>query len=149
MSSHLPSSKTLQAIGGPRAPFSSSFPPSFSSSSHCLNPLSCSPPFIFAENLTSCRILSHLATEMTVVRGLEEELTNEFEEVRPPTLRSVVSCNGPRRTSNFTFRAPQENFTIDDFELGPVLGVGSFSKVWDLISYSFQCAFSFESFVSF
>ncbi|KAI0507858.1 hypothetical protein KFK09_013986 [Dendrobium nobile] len=66
---------------------------------------------------------------MTVVRGLEEELTNEFEEVRPPTLRSVVSCNGPRRTSNFTFRAPQENFTIDDFELGPVLGVGSFSKV--------------------
>ncbi|XP_020681167.1 3-phosphoinositide-dependent protein kinase 2 [Dendrobium catenatum] len=66
---------------------------------------------------------------MTVVRGLDEELTNEFEEVRPPTLRSVVSCNGPRRTSNFTFRAPQENFTIDDFELGPVLGVGSFSKV--------------------
>ncbi|KAH0460428.1 hypothetical protein IEQ34_011091 [Dendrobium chrysotoxum] len=80
-------------------------------------------------NLASCRILSHLPTEMTVVRGLEEELTNEFEEVRPPTLRSVVSCNGPRRTSNFTFRAPQENFTIDDFELGPVLGVGSFSKM--------------------
>ncbi|XP_020590490.1 3-phosphoinositide-dependent protein kinase 2-like isoform X2 [Phalaenopsis equestris] len=67
---------------------------------------------------------------MTVVRGWREESTNEFEvEVRAPSLRSVVSCSGPPRSSNFTFRAPQENFTIDDFVLGPVLGVGSFSKV--------------------
>ncbi|CAM8974627.1 hypothetical protein QQ045_028759 [Rhodiola kirilowii] len=30
---------------------------------------------------------------------------------------------------NFVFRAPQENFSIQDFELGKIYGVGSYSKV--------------------
>ncbi|KAK8966194.1 3-phosphoinositide-dependent protein kinase 1 [Platanthera guangdongensis] len=67
---------------------------------------------------------------MTVRRECRESSTNEFEaRVRPPLLGNSVRCSAPPRMSNFTFRAPQENFTVDDFELGPVLGVGSFSKV--------------------
>ncbi|XP_024971759.1 3-phosphoinositide-dependent protein kinase 2-like isoform X1 [Cynara cardunculus var. scolymus] len=33
------------------------------------------------------------------------------------------------RSKGFVFRAPQENFTIHDFELGKIYGVGSYSKV--------------------
>lgn len=33
------------------------------------------------------------------------------------------------RSKSFKFRAPQENFTIQDFELGKIYGVGSYSKV--------------------
>ena len=34
-----------------------------------------------------------------------------------------------QRSKSFAFRAPQENFTIQDFELGKIFGVGSYSKV--------------------
>lgn len=33
------------------------------------------------------------------------------------------------RSRSFAFRAPQENFTVQDFELGKIYGVGSYSKV--------------------
>ncbi|KAI3778353.1 hypothetical protein L2E82_07592 [Cichorium intybus] len=33
------------------------------------------------------------------------------------------------KSSSFKFRAPQENFTIQDFEMGKIYGVGSYSKV--------------------
>lgn len=33
------------------------------------------------------------------------------------------------RSKSFAFRAPQEHFTIQDFELGKIYGVGSYSKV--------------------
>ncbi|OAY45803.1 3-phosphoinositide-dependent protein kinase 2 isoform X2 [Manihot esculenta] len=33
------------------------------------------------------------------------------------------------RSKSFAFRAPQENFSIQDFELGKIYGVGSYSKV--------------------
>ncbi|KNA05015.1 hypothetical protein SOVF_194340 [Spinacia oleracea] len=36
---------------------------------------------------------------------------------------------GVQRGKSFQFRAPQENFTIEDFELGKIYGVGSYSKV--------------------
>ncbi|GLT66756.1 hypothetical protein SLA2020_391050 [Shorea laevis] len=42
------------------------------------------------------------------------------------------SSNGSNtmlRSKSFAFRAPQENFTIQDFELGKIYGVGSYSKV--------------------
>ncbi|XP_021890541.1 3-phosphoinositide-dependent protein kinase 1 [Carica papaya] len=41
------------------------------------------------------------------------------------------SSNGSnvQRSKSFAFRAPQENFTIQDFELGKIYGVGSYSKV--------------------
>ena len=32
-------------------------------------------------------------------------------------------------SKSFAFRAPQENFSIQDFELGKIYGVGSYSKV--------------------
>ncbi|KAI4385758.1 hypothetical protein MLD38_003751 [Melastoma candidum] len=34
-----------------------------------------------------------------------------------------------QRSKSFAFRAPQENFSIQDFELGKMYGVGSYSKV--------------------
>ncbi|XP_035836877.1 3-phosphoinositide-dependent protein kinase 1 isoform X2 [Helianthus annuus] len=33
------------------------------------------------------------------------------------------------KAKSFKFRAPQENFTIQDFEMGKIFGVGSYSKV--------------------
>ncbi|CAA0829236.1 3-phosphoinositide-dependent protein kinase 2 [Striga hermonthica] len=37
--------------------------------------------------------------------------------------------NHPQRSKSFAFRAPQENFSIKDFELEKIYGVGSYSKV--------------------
>ncbi|KAI4370687.1 hypothetical protein MLD38_019008 [Melastoma candidum] len=37
--------------------------------------------------------------------------------------------NDVERPKSFAFRAPQENFSIHDFELGKMYGVGSYSKV--------------------
>ncbi|KAJ8766114.1 hypothetical protein K2173_020630 [Erythroxylum novogranatense] len=43
---------------------------------------------------------------------------------------STSSNNGNvLRSKSFAFRAPQENFSIQDFELGKIYGVGSYSKV--------------------
>ncbi|KAH9616016.1 hypothetical protein KSS87_003291 [Heliosperma pusillum] len=36
---------------------------------------------------------------------------------------------GVERGKSFQFRAPQENFSVQDFELGKIYGVGSYSKV--------------------
>lgn len=57
-----------------------------------------------------------------------------------------ISCNDPSpdggasrdilRSNSFAFRAPQENFCIEDFDLGKIYGVGSYSKV-SLISLGF------------
>lgn len=41
------------------------------------------------------------------------------------------------RPKSFAFRAPQENFTIQDFELGKIYGVGSYSKVQPLCPFYF------------
>lgn len=50
----------------------------------------------------------------------------------------VKNCNSPSnggasnnilKSKSFSFRAPQENFSIEDFELGKIYGVGSYSKV--------------------
>ncbi|KAJ8639640.1 hypothetical protein MRB53_016334 [Persea americana] len=42
---------------------------------------------------------------------------------------SNCSPNGVPRSRSITFRAPQEQFSIQDFELGKIYGVGSYSKV--------------------
>ncbi|TXG49388.1 hypothetical protein EZV62_025263 [Acer yangbiense] len=39
------------------------------------------------------------------------------------------NCPNVQRSKSFAFRAPQENFTIQDFELGKIYGVGSYSKL--------------------
>ncbi|KAH0763624.1 hypothetical protein KY290_019697 [Solanum tuberosum] len=41
----------------------------------------------------------------------------------------IENTPNPQRSKSFAFRAPQENFTIQDFELGKIYGVGSYSKV--------------------
>ncbi|CAN0910590.1 3-phosphoinositide-dependent protein kinase 2 [Linum grandiflorum] len=40
-----------------------------------------------------------------------------------------ANSGNPPRSNSFSFRAPQENFSIQDFELGKIYGVGSYSKV--------------------
>ncbi|XP_044461827.1 3-phosphoinositide-dependent protein kinase 2 [Mangifera indica] len=40
-----------------------------------------------------------------------------------------TNCENVQRSKSFAFRAPQENCTIQDFELGKIYGVGSYSKV--------------------
>ncbi|XP_051116213.1 3-phosphoinositide-dependent protein kinase 2-like [Andrographis paniculata] len=62
--------------------------------------------------------------------GTVDKMEKEFES------KIGVSCNdnsnsnsNPQRSKNFVFRAPQENFSIQDFELGKIYGVGSYSKV--------------------
>ncbi|CAN1318875.1 3-phosphoinositide-dependent protein kinase 2 [Linum perenne] len=45
------------------------------------------------------------------------------------TTSTAISNGNPPKCKSFTFRAPQENFTIQDFELGKIYGVGSYSKV--------------------
>lgn len=49
------------------------------------------------------------------------------------------SSNGGnvQRSKSFAFRAPQEQFTIQDFELGKIYGVGSYSKVCAFVLFSF------------
>ncbi|KAG0452494.1 hypothetical protein HPP92_025158 [Vanilla planifolia] len=45
-------------------------------------------------------------------------------------LQQKQEQQGPvQRSGSITFRAPLESFTIDDFELGKMYGVGSYSKV--------------------
>ncbi|KAL8136556.1 hypothetical protein V2J09_002557 [Rumex salicifolius] len=49
-----------------------------------------------------------------------------------PDNNGSIGSNGGgngNKGENFQFRAPQERFTIQDFELGKVYGVGSYSKV--------------------
>ncbi|KAF3777773.1 3-phosphoinositide-dependent protein kinase 2 [Nymphaea thermarum] len=59
-------------------------------------------------------------------------MEREFEQkVGLNTGSRHESCNGSTRSRNFAFRAPQENFTINDFELGKFYGVGSYSKSGD------------------
>lgn len=42
---------------------------------------------------------------------------------------SSNDANNAQRSTSFVFRAPQENFSAQDFELGKIYGVGSYSKV--------------------
>ncbi|KAJ4971367.1 hypothetical protein NE237_004466 [Protea cynaroides] len=55
----------------------------------------------------------------------ETTMENDFE----PKIRPQNSDSSVQRTRSFAFRAPQEQFTIHDFELGKIYGVGSYSKV--------------------
>ncbi|WOL15645.1 3-phosphoinositide-dependent protein kinase 2-like isoform X1 [Canna indica] len=67
----------------------------------------------------------------TVGADGEEEMERDFEaklRLQQPSMGGV-SSKAVQRTNSIAFRAPQEQFTIDDFELGKVFGVGSYSKV--------------------
>ncbi|VFQ96478.1 unnamed protein product [Cuscuta campestris] len=62
---------------------------------------------------------------MEMVREGTDSLEREFESMA--RLESNPSSVG--RSTSFSFRAPQEKFSIQDFELGKIYGVGSYSKV--------------------
>ncbi|XP_020595599.1 3-phosphoinositide-dependent protein kinase 1-like [Phalaenopsis equestris] len=60
---------------------------------------------------------------MAIGEGGGEEMEKNFEtELR-------LQHSPAQRSNSITFRAPQEPFTIRDFEIGKIYGVGSYSKV--------------------
>lgn len=65
--------------------------------------------------------------------GMVDKMEKEFESklgIQSNDSANDGNGNGnPQRSKNFSFRAPQENFSIQDFELGKIYGVGSYSKV--------------------
>lgn len=76
---------------------------------------------------------------LAVVGGGGAKMEHEFDSKL--RIQDDSSNNGSRggggenggkpvqRGKSFQFRAPQENFTVEDFELGKIYGVGSYSKV--------------------
>ncbi|XP_031117127.1 3-phosphoinositide-dependent protein kinase 2-like [Ipomoea triloba] len=58
-----------------------------------------------------------------------EEGSNMEKEFDSKVKLQNSSSTNSQRSKSFAFRAPQENFTIQDFELGKIYGVGSYSKV--------------------
>ncbi|KAH0466065.1 hypothetical protein IEQ34_006168 [Dendrobium chrysotoxum] len=65
---------------------------------------------------------------MAIGEGVREEMEKDFETML--RLQHNHGQQGPvQRSNSITFRAPQEHFTIDDFELGKMYGAGSYSKV--------------------
>lgn len=68
--------------------------------------------------------------------GAAEEMDKDFEaklRLQNTSAGAAVAAggnpNGVPRSRSITFRAPQEQFNIQDFELGKIYGVGSYSKV--------------------
>ncbi|KAJ6358033.1 hypothetical protein OIU78_005790 [Salix suchowensis] len=63
------------------------------------------------------------------------EMEREFDSklriqsANHPSSSSSNNNGSVQRSKSFAFRAPQENFSIHDFELGKIYGVGSYSKV--------------------
>ncbi|XP_064966014.1 3-phosphoinositide-dependent protein kinase 2 isoform X2 [Musa acuminata AAA Group] len=71
---------------------------------------------------------------MAVGGGGGEEMERDFEaklRLQQPETTGDGGHARPavQRTNSIVFRAPQEQFTINDFELGKIYGVGSYSKV--------------------
>ncbi|KAI0519631.1 hypothetical protein KFK09_007085 [Dendrobium nobile] len=65
---------------------------------------------------------------MAIGEGVRDEMEKDFETML--RLQHNHGQQGPvQRSNSITFRAPQEHFTIDDFELGKMYGAGSYSKV--------------------
>lgn len=65
---------------------------------------------------------------MMAIGGGREQMEKDFEgKLR---LQHTHGKDGQvQRSKSITFRAPQEQFTINDFEIGKLYGVGSYSKV--------------------
>jgi 3-phosphoinositide dependent protein kinase-1 len=60
-----------------------------------------------------------------------EEMEKEFEsKLRLQQQQQLAKKQeAMQRANSIAFRAPQEQFTIDNFELGKMYGTGSYSKV--------------------
>ncbi|PSR92971.1 3-phosphoinositide-dependent protein kinase [Actinidia chinensis var. chinensis] len=62
---------------------------------------------------------------LVVIGGEGADMEKDFDS----KLKIQNNSSGVQRSKSFAFRAPQENFTVHDFELGKIYGVGSYSKV--------------------
>ncbi|GER28933.1 3-phosphoinositide-dependent protein kinase [Striga asiatica] len=60
--------------------------------------------------------------------NMEKEFDSKLRIEKDPSSNAGIN-NHPQRSKSFAFRAPQENFSIQDFELEKIYGVGSYSKV--------------------
>ncbi|KAK4431075.1 3-phosphoinositide-dependent protein kinase [Sesamum alatum] len=60
---------------------------------------------------------------------MEQEFDSKLRIENNSSSSSNMDNSNPQRSKSFAFRAPQENFSIQDFELGKIYGVGSYSKV--------------------
>ncbi|KAK4385602.1 3-phosphoinositide-dependent protein kinase [Sesamum angolense] len=60
---------------------------------------------------------------------MEQEFDSKLRIENNSSSSSNTDNSNPQRSKSFAFRAPQENFSIQDFELGKIYGVGSYSKV--------------------
>ena len=58
-----------------------------------------------------------------------EEMEKDFEARLRLQQRSNGSGAAIQKLGSMSFRAPQEHFTIQDFQLGKIYGAGSYSKV--------------------
>jgi 3-phosphoinositide dependent protein kinase-1 len=61
-----------------------------------------------------------------------EEMEKEFESklrLQQQQQQLAKKQEAMQRANSIAFRAPQEQFTIDNFELGKMYGTGSYSKV--------------------
>ncbi|PKA51721.1 3-phosphoinositide-dependent protein kinase 1 [Apostasia shenzhenica] len=65
---------------------------------------------------------------MAIGGGGGEEMEKDFE-AKLRFQQTQGQQGQVQRCNSITFRAPQEPFTVDDFELGKMYGVGSYSKV--------------------
>lgn len=63
------------------------------------------------------------------VDKMEKEFDSKMRIQSNSSSPNNESNSSPQRSKSFAFRAPQENFSIQDFELGKIYGVGSYSKV--------------------
>ncbi|CAN1238742.1 3-phosphoinositide-dependent protein kinase 2 [Linum grandiflorum] len=61
--------------------------------------------------------------------GGNSSVTTTSSSSSTATSAAAISNGNPPKYKSFAFRAPQENFSIQDFELGKIYGVGSYSKV--------------------
>ncbi|KAL3520807.1 hypothetical protein ACH5RR_018956 [Cinchona calisaya] len=63
--------------------------------------------------------------------GANKKMEQEFDSKLgiQNSASSSNANNNTQRSKSFAFRAPQENFSVQDFELGKIYGVGSYSKV--------------------
>lgn len=66
---------------------------------------------------------------MALVAGAEGTTMDKEFDSKLKIQNNPSNGGTVQRSKSFAFRAPQENFTVNDFELGKIYGVGSYSKV--------------------
>lgn len=72
------------------------------------------------------------------------EMEKEFEsKLRLQQQQQGTKQQALQRNNSIAFRAPQEQFAIDDFELGKMYGTGSYSKVHSFYVFDWFLYFNF------